>query len=133
MDQDNQMNIDDPSVSQRNEIQPVLENSGGGQNNGSYNTVYQHPQQKKQNNMALASLIMGIIGIVTACCIYGGLIFGSLGIVFALLSKTEDHFEGNAKAGLTTSVIALVLTVIVLIAFVAFSVLDGFTVGGVFH
>nr|WP_314460078.1 DUF4190 domain-containing protein [uncultured Clostridium sp.] len=133
MDQDNQMNLDDPSVSQKNEIQPVLENSGGGQNNGNYNTVYQQPQKKKQNNMALASLIMGIIGIVTSCCCYGGLIFGSLGIVFALLSKTEDHFEGNAMAGLITSIIALVLTVIVLILFVALGMMDELTAGGVFH
>ena len=133
MDQDNQMNLDDPSVTQKNEIQPVLENSGGEQNNSSYNTVYQQPQQKKQNNMALASLIMGIIGIVTFCSCYGGLIFGSLGIVFALLSKTEDHFEGNAIAGLITSIIALVLTVIVFILFVAFVLPDKLTAGGVFY
>ncbi|MGC6176052.1 hypothetical protein [Lacrimispora sp. 38-1] len=139
MDQDNQMNLDDPSVTQKNEIQPVFENSGGEQNNGGYNTVYQQPQQpqqpqqKKQNNMALASLIMGIIGIVTSCCCYGGLIFGSLGIVFALLSRTEDHFEGNAVAGLITSIIALVLTVIVLILIVALGLLDELTAGGAFH
>ncbi len=133
MDQDNQNNLDDPSVTQKNEIQPVLENSGGEQNNGGYNTVYQQPQEKKQNSMALASLIMGIIGIVTFCCCYGGLIFGSLGIVFALLSKTEDHFEGNAIAGLITSTIALVLTVIVFILYVAFGFLDKLTAGGVFY
>ena len=43
MDQDNQMNLDDLST-------------------------YQQPLKNKQNNMALASLIMGIIGIVTSCC-----------------------------------------------------------------
>lgn len=127
------MNLDDPSVSQKNEIQPVLENSGEELNNGSYNTVYQQPQQKKQNNMALASLIMGIIGIVTSCCCYGGLIFGSLGIVFALLSRTEDHFEGNAIAGMITSIIAMALTVIVIILYAALGVLDKLTAGGVFH
>ncbi|WP_349670274.1 DUF4190 domain-containing protein [Lacrimispora sp.] len=108
MDQDNQMNLDNPST-------------------------YQQPLKKKQNNMALASLIMGIIGIVTSCCCYGGLIFGSLGIVFALLSKTEDRFEGNAVAGLITSVIALIFTVIVLILFVSLGVMDKLTAGGVFQ
>jgi len=133
MDQDNQINLDDPSVTQKNEIQPVLENSGGEQNNGGYNTVYRQPQLKKQNSMALASLIMGIIGIVTFCSCYGGLIFGSLGIIFALLSKTEDHLEGNAIGGLITSIIALVLTVIVTILYVAFGFLNELTAGGIFH
>ncbi|MDK2967138.1 hypothetical protein [Lacrimispora sp.] len=129
MDQDNQMDFNDPSVSPENGIQPVSVNSDIEQNNA---VNFQQPQ-KKQNNMALASLIMGIIGIVTACSCYGGFIFGSLGIVFALLSKTEDHFEGNAKAGLITSIIALVLTVVVMIAFITWIVMDKLSTGGAFH
>ncbi|WP_097006747.1 DUF4190 domain-containing protein [Lacrimispora amygdalina] len=129
MDQDNQMDFNDPSVSPENGIQPVSVNSDIEQNNA---VNFQQPQ-KKQNYMALASLIMGIIGIVTACSCYGGFIFGSLGIVFALLSKTEDHFEGNAKAGLITSIIALVLTVVVMIAFITWIVMDKLSTGGAFH
>lgn len=75
--------------------------------------AYMQPQ--KQSSMALASLIMGIIGIVTSCCCYGGLIFGSLGILFALLSKTGDTMEGYAKAGLITSIIALFLAAMAMI------------------
>jgi len=107
MDQDNQMNLDNPST-------------------------YQPPLKDKQNNMALASLIMGIIGIVTSCCCFGGLIFGSLGIVFALLSKTKDRFEGNAVAGLITSIIGLVFTVIVFILLVGTGLLDELAAGGAF-
>lgn len=76
-------------------------------------------RSEKHSSMALASLIMGIIGIVTSCCCYGGIIFGCLGILFALLSKTDDALEGYAKAGLITSSIALVL------AFLAFFILLG--------
>lgn len=75
--------------------------------------AYMQPQ--RQSSMALASLIMGIIGIVTSCCCYGGLIFGSLGILFALLSKTGDTMEGYAKAGLITSIIALFLAAMAMI------------------
>lgn len=107
MDQDNQMNLDDIST-------------------------YQQPLKTKQNNMALASLIMGIIGIVTSCCCFGGLIFGSLGIVFALLSKTQDRFEGNALAGLITSIIGLVFTAIVFILFVASGLMKELAAGGGF-
>lgn len=107
MDQDNQINLDDLST-------------------------YQQPQKNKQNNMALASLIMGIIGIVTSCCCFGGLIFGSLGIVFALLSKTQDRFEGNALAGLITSIIGLVFTAIVFILFVGSGLMEELAAGGGF-
>ena len=107
MDQDNQINLDDLST-------------------------YQQPLKNKQNNMALASLIMGIIGIVTSCCCFGGLIFGSLGIVFALLSKTQDRFEGNAVAGLITSIIGLVFTAIVFILFVGSGLMEELAAGGAF-
>ena len=107
MDHDNQINLDDLST-------------------------YQQPLKNKQNNMALASLIMGIIGIVTSCCCFGGLIFGSLGIVFALLSKTQDRFEGNALAGLITSIIGLVFTAIVFILFVGSGLMEELAAGGGF-
>ena len=77
------------------------------------NSGYKQPQ--RQSSMALASLIMGIIGIVTSCCCYGGVIFGSLGILFALLSKAGDTMEGYARAGLITSVIGLFLAAMALI------------------
>lgn len=74
-----------------------------------------YTEPKRQSNMALASLVMGILGIVTACCCYGGLIFGCLGILFSLLSKMGDTMEGYAKAGLITSIVALVLAPLSLI------------------
>lgn len=93
-----------------------------------YNTFEQ--PQKTQNNMALASLVMGIIGIVTSCCCYGGLIFGSLGILFALLSRTEGRFEKYAKAGLITSIIAIALVIVVIFAFALFFLVRD--MGGIF-
>lgn len=132
MDQDNQFNYRDPSATQSGEILPAAENSGNGPYHGANDAVFQQPKQKPQNNMALASLIMGIIGIVTFCSCYGGLIFGSLGIIFALLSKTEDHFEGYAKAGLITSVIALVLMLVLLAVVITLGLLSDLNTGGVF-
>lgn len=62
----------------------------------------------QKNNMATASLVMGILALVFLCC-YGGLLFGGLGILFALLSRTGDRFTGQARAGLILSVIGLTL------------------------
>ncbi|MEY8353828.1 DUF4190 domain-containing protein [Lachnospiraceae bacterium 54-53] len=139
MDQDEQKDYGNSSV------EPGIEASGdltkpeegpGGypqeKRDWNYNNVYQQPKKLPQSNMALASLVMGIIAIVTSCCCYGGLIFGSLGIIFALLSRTEDRFEGYAKAGIITSVIALVLVVLVVFAFFIFAAVEGIQSGGVF-
>lgn len=98
--------------------------------NGNNNAVYQQPVQSKQSSMALASLIMGIIGLVTFC-VSGGVVFGSLGILFALLSKTEDKFEGYAMAGLITSAIAVASTVLIGILIV-FLAIVGIVSGGEF-
>ena len=86
--------------------------------------------QKTQNNMALASLVMGITGIVTSCCCYGGLIFGGLGILFALLSRTEGRFDKYAKAGLITSIIAFAFVIVFIIAFALISMAPN--MGGAF-
>ena len=79
---------------------------------------------KKQSSMALASLVMGILGILTSCCCFGGLIFGGLGVIFALLSRFNEktQFEGYAKAGLITSVIGMALAVIAGIAVTIYSI-----------
>lgn len=80
-------------------------------------------QKPKQNNMSLASMVVGIIGIVTSCCCYLGIIFGSLGIIFALLSKTENRFSSYAVAGMITSSVSLALSLLMLVFY--FIILGG--------
>ena len=114
--QDNrqQNNYQQPNYQQPNYQQPTPQNSYyRDEYRQAANPAYTQPQ--KQSSMALASLIMGIIGIDTSCCCYGGVIFGSLGILFALLSKMGDTMEGYAKAGLITSIIALFLAAMAMI------------------
>lgn len=65
----------------------------------------------QKNNMATASLVMGILSLVLLCC-YGGLLFGGLGILFAILSRTGDRLSGQAQAGLILSVIALTISIL---------------------
>ncbi len=75
---------------------------------------------EKKNNMALASMIVGIISIVTACCCCGGMIFGGLAVILALLSRVDPYFTGQAKAGLTTGIIGIVLGVLAGILWIVF-------------
>ncbi len=140
MDEDNQKDLIENSNESANEVRPDAglpaeehtDNSTQQNRDWSYDTVCPPPVKSQQSNLALASLIMGIMGIVTSCCCYGGLIFGSLGILFALLSRTEDRFEGYAKAGLITSAIALGLTVLAGIIYVCFMIVNDIHAGGVF-
>ena len=62
------------------------------------------------NGLATASLVMGILAVVMTCCCYGGLIFGGLGVLFALLSKGNGPMSGRARAGLGLSLGGLILT-----------------------
>lgn len=90
--------------------------------------------EKKKNNMALASMILGIISIVTVCCCYGGIIFGSLAILLALLSKTEDEMESNAKTGLITGCIGLGLSVFAFGGLIMWNLASGaFHDAGIMH
>ena len=65
---------------------------------------------QENNGMAQASMILGIISIVGVCCCYGGLLFVSLAVIFAFLSKTEDQMADSARIGLITGIIGIVLS-----------------------
>lgn len=70
---------------------------------------YQYTRNDRHSQrMETLSLIMGVIALVTMCTVYPTLICGSLGIVFALLSRGgEFSMQSRAKVGLTLSAVAL--------------------------
>lgn len=74
---------------------------------------YQPP--KKNNNMALASLILGVLSILLCCCGGFGIILGAVGIVLAILSRGREPMETSAKVGLGLSIGGIVLGIIVLV------------------
>lgn len=131
MDQEDRMNYNnEPITYQKEDTYPdtsKTEEKSWDQQNGDG-----QPVKKPQSTLALVSLVMGILGIVTSCCIYGGLIFGSLGIMFALLSKTEERLEGYAKAGLITSTISLVLLLVIFIVLIIMAAAGSIYRGGLF-
>ena len=70
---------------------------------------YQYTRNDRHSQrMETLSLIMGVIALVTMCTVYPTLICGSLGIVFALLSRGgEFSMQSRAKVGLPLSAVAL--------------------------
>ena len=67
-----------------------------------------HP--KDDNSMALGSMVVGILSIVTSCCCCGGVILGSLAVVLACLSRVETYFDKRAKIGLTCGIIGMLFS-----------------------
>lgn len=69
--------------------------------------------------MALASMILGIVAVFTSGCIYLAVVCGALGMIFAFLSKGGgERIPPQGKAGLALSSIGLALTItIYLVAF----------------
>lgn len=75
---------------------------------------------EKKNNMATASMVMGILSIVLSCCCCMGFILGGLAVLFACLSKVSANFEGPALTGLITGIIGILLGII---SFVVWSII----------
>lgn len=82
--------------------------------NNSYPPSPQQPVNPEQNNFAIASMIVGILALLSTfcCCIPAGFILGVIGIVLVILSKRQKPFSGFAIAGLILSILALIATVL---------------------
>lgn len=78
-------------------------------------------EEKRSGSFATAALVLGIIGTATGCCIYTGLICGSLAILFALLSRGgEMTLCSRGKAGLTLGIIAVSMAILFYILMIGY-------------
>ncbi len=70
--------------------------------------------EMRSAGMAVASLVMGILGLAMACCVYPPVIFGSLAIIFALLSRGgEMHMNSYGKAGLVLGILGIICGILI--------------------
>jgi hypothetical protein len=65
--------------------------------------------------MSTAALVMGILAVVSALSSGLGFVFGSLGIIFALLSRKEYIFDKMSRTGLALSIIGTVASIVALV------------------
>jgi hypothetical protein len=78
--------------------------------------AYGAPQAAGKSGMAVASLVLGIVAMLTFWVWIGGLLFAPLAIVFGVLGRKEARGgtksgEGMATAGLVLGILAAVLMV----------------------
>lgn len=77
------------------------------------------PQQNVRNGMAIAALVLGIIGLVTSFVFIGGalgIVGLILGIVSLRTSKRTGSGRGMAIGGIVTSILAIIATIALIIA-----------------
>ena len=72
------------------------------------------PQDTGAGAMAIVSLIMGILSIVT-CCVGIGLIFGIVAIILAGISLSKKKGKGVSIGGLVTGIIGTLLSLVIVI------------------
>ena len=71
--------------------------------------------EMRSAGMSVASLVMGILGLAMSCCVYPPIIFGSLAIIFALLSRGgELHMNSYGKAGLVLGSLGIICGILIL-------------------
>ncbi|MDQ2839265.1 MAG: DUF4190 domain-containing protein [Actinomycetota bacterium] len=71
--------------------------------------------------MAVAALVLGILGLVTSITVVGGIIFGLLGIVLGIVAsrrarRGEAGGRGMAIAGIVTGALGLIVVVGLIVA-----------------
>lgn len=83
------------------------------QNNNNY---YQQPAPtQKRNNMAIASMVCGIVALVM-CCMGLSLPLGALAILFAILSRRKGQTMNSMSiAGIVTGIIGLLLGIVIML------------------
>jgi hypothetical protein len=82
------------------------------------------PQQELPKGMAIAAMVLGIVGLCTSIFYIGGVI-GIVGLVFSIIAlrsanRGRTGGRGMAIAGLVTSIIAIVVNTIEIIVIVWF-------------
>ena len=70
--------------------------------------------KKKSNGLAVASLVLGIMGILLICFFGLGIIFAIIGLILGLVSL-KDGADGRGIAGIVLSCVTLVLVVLAIV------------------
>ncbi|TYQ14914.1 UNVERIFIED_CONTAM: uncharacterized protein DUF4190 [Acetivibrio alkalicellulosi] len=92
------------------------------QNNSENDNSGMRPTPAKTNGLAIASLVLGILGILLLCCFYIGVIPGIIAIVLSFLAKSKiresdgtETGNGLATAGLIMGIATIALAIVFLV------------------
>lgn len=90
-----------------------------------YQTDPRFAERKKTSGKGIAGLILGIVTIVLCCIPFVSVITGIIGLILAIVCLSKKEAKGLGIAGVITSAIGLVLSVIMIFVWV-FGFAQGF-------
>jgi hypothetical protein len=89
-----------------------------------YQQPYQQPDQvplKEEKGLSVASMVLGIIGIVFSCCFYLTIPAAITGLILGIVSLVKKKGgKGMAVAGVIMCGLSIVLGIIIIAGFVLF-------------
>lgn len=72
--------------------------------------------EKKENGLGIAGMVLGIIAVVTSCFVLGGL-FGTIGLILSIIALTnKTKKKGMAIAGVILNIIAIAIAMAVMVS-----------------
>lgn len=80
----------------------------------SYSYEYQNPPRR--NPMATASVVFGILALLSCLIIYVSVPCGAMAVIFAILSRTDRPMPQKSKVGLICGICGMISTVIITIS-----------------
>lgn len=86
-------------------------------NNGQYHYQFEQPEPPQKNAMSTASMVMGLLTVVTTimCTVYIPFITCGLAILFAILSKGKSRsMSGSAVTGTITGIGGFILNILLI-------------------
>ncbi|MCI8889691.1 MAG: DUF4190 domain-containing protein [Hungatella sp.] len=104
-----------PHQQWQNQQQYWQNNGPGGQqywSNGQPGSMPYPQPPKQRNNMALASMIFGILSLLACCIPFIQFPLAVVAIVLVILSKKKQPFSGFAIAGLVMGIISIVISIL---------------------
>lgn len=95
---------------QNAQYQQYMQNQYGG---GMYSVPV-----KASEGLATASLVMGILALISGITVYPPILFGILGLIFGIVYKCKHNPNGNGKAvaGIVCSSIAIAFVILMIVA-----------------
>lgn len=73
---------------------------------------YEMPAEPEKKGMSIASLVLGICGVLGCCSPIVGIICGILAIVFGVKGKQQNPDSTQAKVGFILGIVFLILSIV---------------------
>ncbi len=90
-------------------------------NSGSAGSAPSAPPQHPRNGLGITALVLGIVAVIVSITVIGGILLGIIAIVLGFLGRSrakkgQATNGGVALAGIITGALALVLSIVLVVA-----------------